>query len=426
MTLDKSISEEIKTLMEEIRKQNRYVLEKCLYELLAACHISKEISSTLDLENCLKILVNRIADLMSVEIVSLMLLDQDKGELLIKLAKGLDDEIIREARPRVGENIAGWIAKSGEPLLIKDITKDSRFFKRDGKYYTNSLLSVPLKVQNKVIGVINVNNKASKDIFKPDDLDILKTIADMASVAIENARLYEETKSLDKLKTDFITNVSHELRTPLAAIKETIGIILAELTGSINKEQRHFLELTKQNIDRLKRLIDQLLDLTKLESKKAGMKRCPFNIAGLMDTAVTSLKPLAESSKNSISSSLPSRKIVIWGDQDKLNQVMINLIDNAIKYNKPGGNVEVSLKDTDKTVTISVSDTGIGIPAKELGRIFDRFYRIEKTDKAKGMGLGLAIVKEIVEMHGGTIYAESEVGRGSRFTLTLPKDLRSK
>lgn len=424
---NKSLSNDLKTFLEDIRHKNRQVLEKRLLELTAAYNIGKEVSACFDLENCLRILVDRIADLMSVEIVSLMLMDKNEKELVVKLAKGLDEEIVREAKVKVGESIAGWIAKTGQSLLIKDMKKDGRFPKRDGKYYTDSLLSVPLKIHDKVIGVINVNNKVSKDIFREKDLDILNTVVDLAAAAIENARLHEEVKALDKLRLDFISNISHDLRTPLAVIKEAVGLILDEIAGNINVEQKKFLELAKQNVGRLKYLIDELLEIAKLESKKTPMKRRLFNIVGVVKEAMTSLGPLAEKKEILLTDLLPDKKIEIWGDADKMSQVVTNLIDNAIKYNKPKGKVEVSLEDVERSVNICVSDTGVGIPAQNLDKIFDRFHRIEirTKGKAEGWGLGLSITKEIIQMHGAKIWVESTVGKGSKFIVTLPKDLRS-
>ena len=237
------LSERLKKFMVKIRQEKREALEKRLFELTAAYHIGREVSSVFDLERCLTILADRIADLMSVEIVSLMLIGKDEDELTINLAKGLDKKIITAGKKvRVGESIAGWVAKTGEPLLIEDIAKDPRFpkfKKKPNKYYTNSSLTVPLKIQDKVIGVINVNNKTSRDIFREKDLDILKTIADLAATAIENVRLQEEAKELDKLRSDFIADVSHELRTPLATINESVGLVLDGIAGEVNEKAEY-------------------------------------------------------------------------------------------------------------------------------------------------------------------------------------------
>lgn len=416
-------------IIKDMHLQDRDILERRLFELAAAYHIGKEASSVFDFEKCLKILTNRIADFLSVEIVSLMLINRDRNGLVIKFAKGLEDEIIRQAKINLGEGIAGWIAVTGEPLLIKDLERDTRFPRRSnagGRYYTNSLLSVPLKIRDKVIGVINVNNKISKDIFCEEDLEILKTIADFAAVIIENARLHEEACARDQLKSDFISNISHELRTPLTAIKEAIFIILDGMTGVITTEQKRFLEIAKQNIERLGRLIDELLELARLDAKKTPSKRKLFDVVGMVKTAASTLSPLAREKGLHFTSILPGVPIEIWGDPDKLIQVVINLIDNAIKYNKPQGKVEIGVEERGETVELTVIDAGLGIPREDFEKIFDRFHRmsVHANGEIPGSGLGLSIAKGIIDAHGGQIRLDSEIGKGSKFSVILPKDIR--
>ncbi|MCF7908242.1 MAG: GAF domain-containing sensor histidine kinase [Candidatus Omnitrophica bacterium] len=428
----KSITEVTKSLVNlkdfksSLSKENRDFLEKELFKLTMAYNISKEISGNFNLEKTLNMLVDRIANVMSVGIVSLMLVGKNTGEMLIKFAKGLDKEIIKNVKVKLGEGVSGWVAQTGQSLLVKDISKDPRFSKRNGKYNTNSLLSVPLKIQDKVIGVINVNNKISKGVFNEEDLDILSKLADLAALAVTNSRLREDTKHLDDLRANFIANVSHELRTPLTAIKESVGIILEEIAGNINSQQKKLLSLAVQSISRLSRLIDDLLDFSKVDAETREMKRTLFDIGRIAELAVATLRPLAQKKEVDIKISLPNRKIEIWGDEDKLYEVISNFIDNAIKYNKPKGKINLKLEDTEKNVKIIVSDTGIGMPKQDLDKIFDRFKRIEgySKDKVKGSGLGLSIVKDIVEMHGGETFVDSEINKGTTFTVTLPKNLR--
>ena len=413
-------------LRKDIRKENREVLEKSLYELTAAYNIGREASRTFDLQNCLKVLGDRIADLLSVEIVSVMLMDKYEDGLILEFAKGLKREITRE-KVKVGQGIAGWIAKTGQPLLIKDISADERFKKRNGKYSTDSLLSVPLKVNNKVIGVINVNNKASKEIFSEEDMDTLMKVADLAAAAIESARLQQEAKARDEIRLEFISNISHEFRTPLSCIREAVALVLDEIPGKINKEQKGFLETAKQNAARLNNLVDELLKLARAEAEVTRMKRRLFDVVEFIDGVILSLGPLGEEKGISIKKVLPDGKVEIWADSDKLEDVLINLVANAVKYNKPNGNVTISIDETDRFVKIHVADTGLGIAKEDLKKIFDRFYRIEKqaTREIPGAGIGLAIAGEIIKKHGGDISVESVLGKGSKFTVTLPKDLRA-
>ncbi len=417
---------DFKGLRKELKTKDRQSLEKELFKLKIAYNINQEVLSGFGLEEALDILVDRISQFMAVEIVSLMLVAKNKSELVMKFAKGLDKEIVRKAKVRVGEGVSGWVAQNGQPLLIKDISKDLRFSKRNGKYSTDSLLSVPLKIQDKVIGVVNVNNKKAGGIFDEEDLDNLKTIADLSAVAVANSSLQEDAQELDRLRSEFIANVSHELKTPLAALKESVSLILDEIAGAVTDKQRRLLELARKNIERLGRLIDDLLDFSKAESKARSMHRSLFDIEEIITSAVATLEPLANQKAISIKSFLPNKNTEIWGDEDKIHEVMVNFLDNSIKYNKAKGKIEVRLEDVGNDVRLTVADTGVGMSQGNLESIFDRFKRVGNYSdgKIKGSGLGLSIVKEIVEMHGGDMNVESKEDKGTKFTITLPKNLR--
>lgn len=417
----------LETLRKTLRGQTRRALERDLFRLKVAYSVNEDIASANGFEDTLNLLVDKISQVMSVEIVSFMLVSKNKSELIMRLAKGLDKKVIENEKVKLGEGVSGWVAETGEPLLIKDISKDSRFQKRNGRYHTDSLLSVPVKLRDKVIGVINVNNKVSKEPFNEEDLNLLKTILDASAAMVVNAGLQEDIKKLDELRADFIANVSHELKTPLTALKESVGILLDEIAGRVTDKQKKILELAEKNIDRLNRLIDSLLDFSKFCAGRKIMKRSLFNVVGMIDSVIETLRPLAAQKGIKLANhKLPREKIEIWGDEDKLSQVVTNLIDNAIKYNTPEGKIEVSFKNLDSSIKLCVADTGIGIGEENVDRIFDRFKRVEEIikGKIKGTGLGLAIAKDIVDMHGGEIIVESKIDIGSKFTVNLPKNLR--
>lgn len=398
-----------------------------LYRLKAAYSIMTELSSALGLEDALKTLINRIASYMGVEMVSIMFVDSDKNRLIMKIAKGLDEEVVRVAGAQIGEGVAGWVGRTGEPLLIKDITRDARFARRSSnQYYNNSLLSVPLKIRDEVIGVVNVNNKVSKDIFRYHDLELLKTIVDMSAMAIDNIRTREDMRRADSASSDMVANVSHELKTPLATIKEATLLMLEGAAGDVTEKQKRYLELSRHNVDRMVGIVNELLECTKFGRSGASIKRDLFNIADAAKNVLDSLSIVARQKGILLEGAIPDGKVEIWGDQDKLNEVISNLIENAIKYNRPKGKVGISLEEGEKSVTISVTDTGMGIPKDELDKIFDRFYRVGRNSREgiPGSGLGLSIVKDIVGMHQGDIKVESTPGNGSVFTVTLPKSLR--
>lgn len=230
-------------------------------------------------------------------------------------------------------------------------------------------------------------------------------------------------EELDKMKTEFISTVSHELRTPLATMKEFASIMSDEIAGKLTQEQKDYIDIIKGNIDRLTRLINNLLDISKIEAGKTELKKAYVDIAHLARTIISGLKFEADGKQVEIQSVFPEAPLHIYADPDKIIQIFTNLISNAIKFTPEKGKVTVEIRDREKEIECSVSDTGKGIALEDMGKLFSKFQQIgrEAGSGAKGTGLGLAISKELVEMHNGQIRAESKVGQGSKFVFLLPK-----
>jgi signal transduction histidine kinase len=238
-------------------------------------------------------------------------------------------------------------------------------------------------------------------------------------LAVANERLQE----LDRLKSDFVSNVSHELRTPLTAIKGAVDLVLREVAGPLTEKQTHYLTRVRSNTQHLAGLINDLLDLSKIESGKIEVKTSHVSLGGLVHEVVETLRPVAAEKVIALEAAITEPSILVWADRDKINQVLMNLIGNAIKFTPAQGRVTVSaLRNGKESIQVSVSDTGPGVPPDEKEKIFDRFYQIAQVGgaKPKGTGLGLAICKALVELHGGKIWVESEINRGSTFSFTLP------
>ncbi len=285
---------------------------------------------------------------------------------------------------------------------------------------------IPIKISNKVVGTIQVDEKIFKDTCGEESLEVLKGAGDLIAIAIKSAGLEKEIKTLDSVQSDFISSFPHELRIPITVIKDSLHMLLEGALGTVNDDQTKILTLASNNVERLWRLSEELLDLSAIASAKTPMKRALFDIAGLSAVAVMKYQSTAKERGVLLAADLPDTKVEIWGDGDKLDKAICHLIDNAIKYNTKNGRVDVRMQDTDKWVMVHVSDTGAGISPEDIGRVMDKFYRVtmRSSGEAKKWGVGLPIVKEIVVMHGGDIAIESEVGKGSTFTITLPKSLR--
>jgi signal transduction histidine kinase len=258
-------------------------------------------------------------------------------------------------------------------------------------------------------------------------------------LAIQNARLFRDTKEqrqqleianqrlkeVDRLKSAFLANVSHEFRTPLTAVEALTENMLDGLTGPLNDKQMRYIKDVKTSADRLARLIDDLLDLSVIESGRTEMKAQYLSVPNLMRDVSHTLAPVALEKQIQLDADSLDGEQTAWADRDKVIQVLTNLISNAIKFTPAGGKIIVRVqKAAPGWIQVSVSDTGTGITPIEATRIFDEFYQVTQPgfNKSRGAGLGLSISKKLIEMHGGKIWVESEPGKGSEFFFTLPTE----
>ena len=294
------------------------------------------------------------------------------------------------------EEIRSKVQISG---ALRDIEVRSK--RKDGVMIYLSLSVSPIRdLQGKIVGFLRI----AKDIT-------------------EKKRYERRLKELDKMKSDFVSNVSHELRTPLTSIKGSVENMLDGLTGALNEKQIRYLVRIKSNTDRLSRLINDLLDLSRIESGRVEVRPTRLPLTALAEEVAEHLKPLAAEKLIRIEVPVSNPSATAWADRDKVTQVLVNLIGNAVKFTPQEGKVTVALEKNDNDyVQISVADTGPGILPDETNKIFSKFYQVTNIaqQKPRGSGLGLAISKALVEMHGGKIWVESEVGRGSTFYFTLP------
>jgi len=237
----------------------------------------------------------------------------------------------------------------------------------------------------------------------------------------ESKRAEEKLKETMEMKSQFISTISHELRTPLASMKESVSIVLEGVAGPINDDQKHFLDIAKRNIDRLARLINDVLDFQKLGSGKMQFNIQQHDVAEVVDDACRSMATFAEKRGVKLSIKLAEDLPKAVFDSDRIIQVLTNLINNAIKFTPKGGQVSVDVRVQGPELVFQVSDTGMGIPKEALPKIFERFYRVQRPGKEiGGTGLGLAIVNRIVTAHGGRIEVESELNKGTTFTVSIP------
>jgi signal transduction histidine kinase len=286
---------------------------------------------------------------------------------------------------------------------------------------------LPLVVGDQVIGTFNLGSRR-KDAFPRSEIEVVSQIAAELGVALLQAEAFEreqqagqKLKELSDLKSEFVSKVSHELRTPLTSIIGAADNLLDGIAGPIDERPRNYLARIKENGDRLLRLINELLDLARIEAGREEVQVTRFRLDTLIQETLDTLKPLAEERGVALAAREPP-PIMIRADRDKISRVLINLVHNGIKFTPAGGRVEIRASGDTRSVRLAVEDSGVGIPAGEIERVFDKFHQLKlgRETAAGGTGLGLPISRQLVEMHGGRLTAESAQGRGSTFTVELP------
>ncbi len=375
--------------------------------------VSSQLVSTLELQSLLDSIVAAAQELTESESASLLLYDSQTRHLYFEAAtdnliQGLD----RTAVP-ADNSIAGWVYKHQEPLVVEDALQDPRFFREVDvltRFQTRTILGVPLRTKEKSFGVIEVINKISGR-YEDDDVRVLQTLAAQAAIAIENSRLFQQS--------DLIAEMVHEFRTPLGGL--TAAAHLLQRPDLPNDQRAKITQTVYDEVQRLSGMANDFLELARLESGRARFVKEPVHLGGLIGECVEIVRHQAEEEQIPIELDIDPSVSTVPGDRNRLKQVILNLLTNAIKYNNSGGKVLVQLRREGEQVLASVSDSGKGIPAESLPHIFERFYRVpDQESRVGGTGLGLAISKRITEAHQGTISVESQPGQGTTFTIALP------
>ncbi|HID87493.1 MAG TPA: GAF domain-containing sensor histidine kinase [Anaerolineae bacterium] len=519
-------------LLEESRRRLR--------ESKALFKVSQAFVSVLDLDELLQVIIDSAVETIdSAERGVIHILDEGSGELHPKALSGKALGALRKSKMRIGEGIAGHALEQGRAINVPDVNAEPLFVRDGDEPGFQSLLVVPLILGQKRIGTLSVDSERVS-AFDEDDERLLMTLATQAAIAIENARLYQETleekrkmeiileetfngivvvdselritafnpgaetitgylskdvlgrrlpevfgpevwgegsllqkaattgervapqevvisgklgardtllgvtplrdsggksfgyllsfadithlKEVDRLKSNIVANVSHEFRAPLASIKAYTELLLDGLDEGDRATRQRFLTVIDQETDRLTALVNDFLDLSRLESGRFELRKRPLNLDKVVDVVISLLSVQARNRGIDIKVDIPSDLPPILADEELMATLIRNLLSNAVKFSHRGGEVEVKAREEDGQLILSVSDQGMGIPSEELPRLFEKFYRVQSATESgiEGTGLGPALAKEAAEAHGGRIEVESQVGVGSCFTVILP------
>jgi len=375
--------------------------------------ISRDLASTLDLDNLLKRIAQAASDLSNAQAASILLYDEIKQELYFDTTTNLEEPLMRGLVVPVESSIAGWVVTHRQPLIIPDTQKDPRHYDNIAKstnVTTTSMIAVPLIAKEKMIGVLEAINKLEGE-FNQEDLELLVALGAQAAVAIENARLFQQS--------DLISELVHEVRTPLTSLN-TAARLLLHPNGS-EEMHRNLVDMILAETNRLSEMTTAFLDLARLESGRMRFKVQVFEIQPLLEECASLLRAEAQEKDIQIKIEVQKEIGLLKADQDMIKQVLLNLLSNAVKYNRLSGSITMRAFSDKNEMILQISDTGLGIPCESQAHIFEKFYRVPGTEKiAEGTGLGLSICKQIVEAHRGTIEMQSEPDVGTEFTIRLP------
>src|SRR5215813_2953351 len=407
-------------------------------ELTALGDVGRALSSTLDLESVLQTIVTRATQLTGTAGCVMWEYDQRSAEFRLRAnhyAEGTDSAIL-PARGGVttiprGQGLTTQVMDERQAVQIPDITVEGAYESPVRKPLIDAghraLLGVPLLSEDEVIGVLAVTRKTPGE-FESETVRLLSTFAAQSSLALQNARLFgeieeksRELEAASRHKSEFLANMSHELRTPLNAIIGFSEVLNERMFGELNEKQDEYLKDIYASGQHLLALINDILDLSKIEAGRMELEVADFSLPAAIDNALTLVRERASRRGIRLGSAIDDRVGLIRGDERKVKQVLLNLLSNALKFTPEGGRIDVRAAINDGMSEISVTDTGVGIAPEDQEAIFEEFRQVGTADKkVEGTGLGLALSRKFIELHGGRIWVKSQSGEGSTFTFTLP------
>ncbi len=432
------------------QEQTRVELRRKVTQLTALHQAGLLFSATLDRDTLLERVLETLTQDLHYDRAMVSMFDPLRSVIRHVRVIGASDEVLAYSQdcevPVTDRNSPeGMAVLQGLPLLIADIQTVWQELHPINRRLaelsrTKSLIIVPLKAKDHILGILTVDRTHEPSLTK-DDLELMTTLANQVAIALDNAAAYqqieewnvglelkirERTEALeqaDRLRSQFLSHVSHELRTPLTSIKGFVQNLLDGLTGPLNEKQQRYLFRMLDNSDRLIRMIEDLLDRTRIEAGRLEVHPVDVDLESCLLDAIEQLRPLASARRQRLGLTAPDNRIEVLADRDRLIQVAVNLIQNAVKYTPEDGEITVAIESSSpRFVRVLVRDTGPGIPAEDLDKIFDPFFRVQHGQRSgpKGLGLGLSIVKTLVELQGGSVSANNWPVGGAEVSFTLP------
>ncbi len=444
--LDEQAKIIIRTDLELNRAQEQ--LDKKIDGLYTLHELGKLISSTLDIEKLFSQISEPLILKLGFEKTIIFLKNKDIQRLECKAAIGFSSLLISKIeQANIEKEFLSNVLERGSSVWVKSAeaaTDEQKAWLE--LFEVSSFVIVPMVIQEFVEGYIFVGNDTSYNYVSEGDIDSLFILSNQLGIALDNARLYAQLKrshdqleirvqertkelaeankqliKLDRMKSDFVSAVSHELRTPLTSIKGYAAILSAGRLGDVSTVQAEKLNKINIHSDELIKLVNDLLDIARIESGKIGMSIKYSSLNEIIKSIADLFFPQTDEKNISLQLEMPEEDIMVWMDPSQISRVLINLIGNAMKFTPEQGTITIRLKPGEEFINVEITDSGIGISEADIPRLFDEFYRVDNAINAekKGTGLGLPLVKKIIEAHKGRIWVTSEVGKGTTFHFTL-------
>ncbi|MBW1824251.1 MAG: GAF domain-containing sensor histidine kinase [Deltaproteobacteria bacterium] len=397
-------------------------LEQANQQLGLLNQLAKDTTSTLGLYPRLNLVCHSIMKMMGLKGATIRLLDERTNLLELASACGLSDAYINKGPVNADKSLAK--ALGGETHFVLDASIDPavQYPEEARKEGIVSMLSFPLIGREKVIGTLRLYSGERRS-YSQNELDFIGALCSQGAISIENAKIYDTQKKQDEAKSEFIMMMTHELKGPLMAIQGLLEVMLKGYTGTLTEKQQELIRRMYRRIESVMEVSKELLDIYQWQSRRPDVKWVPLSIKEQIQRAVDLFKANAHERELSINIKFPDEDLTLMGTEEDMEKILNNLITNAIKYTPVGGSISLGLSASDDQVILSVKDTGIGVDAEDIPKIFDEFFRTKKAKEMDpyGRGMGLSFVKKVVETLGGTISVKSDKGKGTEFVLTFSK-----
>ncbi len=412
--------------------------------LAALYRVSQVLGASLDLDEVLNQVMDALIELTGAERGFLMLLDPQTKALDLRAARNIEKETLDQEDMQVSHTVIKAVLETGEGVITTNAQHDPRFAGQESVvgFALRSILCAPLRARGTDIGVVYVDNRAQEGQFTAQELDLVNAFAAQAAVALENARLYTQTDQalaarvaeLEKLnreveqanqeKSKFVSVVTHELRIPMTSIKGYTDLMRSGVVGEVSDQQLEFLDVIRNNVERMSALISDLSDISRIETGRLNIDLAFITLRDSIDETIEIIRPHLDERKQSLTVDLPEDLPPAYADPKRVVQILTNMLSNANTYPPEEGSISVDVQQAGDFLRISVTDNGIGIAEEDQENVFSQFFRSE--DQAvrdeQGWGLGLNVTKQLVELMGGQIGFSSQLGQSSTFWFTLPTE----